>query len=68
MDSKPLPTDIEACHQLIAKLQSQVEEQATELQQQATELSLKDKLIEEQAHSVLELKADQTSSTRKSSS
>ena len=51
MDSKPLPNDLDACHQLIAKLQSQVG-------QQATELSLKDKLIEEQAHSVLELKAE----------
>ncbi|WP_162006906.1 IS66 family transposase, partial [Roseimaritima sediminicola] len=48
---QPLPTDVDACHQLIAKLQSQVGEQATEL-------SLKDKLIEEQAHSVVELKAN----------
>ena len=37
MDSKPLPSDIDACHQLIAKLQSRVGEQATELGQQATE-------------------------------
>lgn len=51
MGSEPLPNDLEACHQLIAKLQSQVGVQATEL-------SLKDKLIEEQAHSVLELKAE----------
>ncbi len=51
MDAKSLPNDLEACHQLIAKLQSRVGEQATEL-------SLKDKLIEEQAHSVLELKAE----------
>jgi transposase len=58
MDAKSLPNDLDACHQLIAKLQSQVGEQATELQQQATELSLKDKLIEEQAHSVLELKTE----------
>ena len=58
MDSEPLPNDIDACHRLIAKLQSQVGKQTTELGQQATELSLKDKLIEEQAHSVLQLKAD----------
>lgn len=58
MDSKPLPNEIDTCHQLIAKLLTQVGTQATELQQQATELSLKDKLIEEQAHSVLELKAE----------
>ena len=58
MDSKLLPNEIDACHQLIARLQSQVAEQVTANQQQAIELSLKDKLIEEQAHSVLELKAD----------
>jgi len=51
MDSTPLPNENDACHQLIAKLQSQVGEQATEV-------SLKDKQIEEQAHSVLELKAE----------
>ena len=51
MDFKTPPNDIDACHQLIAKLNSQVGNQATDL-------SLKDKLIEEQAHSVLELKAD----------
>ncbi len=49
MDIKNLPADIEACHLMIAKLQSQ-------LDGQASELSLKDKLAEEQAHSVLELK------------
>lgn len=59
MDSNTLPNDIDACHLLITKLQSQVGEQAIELQQQATELFLKDNLIEEQAHSVLHLKADQ---------
>ena len=65
MDAKPIPIDIEACHRLIATLQTQVkdrqqtiQENQQTLQQQATELSLKDKLIEEQAHSVLELKAD----------
>jgi transposase len=65
MDFEPLPNDVDACHQLIARLQSRVGEQAAELEQQAAELeqqnaelSLKDKLIEQQAHSVLELKAD----------
>ena len=46
-----LPDDLQACHRLIAALQSQVE-------QQATELSFKDNLVEEQAHSVVELKDD----------
>lgn len=46
-----LPGDLEDCHRLIATLQSQVE-------QQATELTLKEKLAQEQAHSVLQLKAD----------
>jgi transposase len=49
MDSKILPADIEACHLMIAKLQSQ-------LDGQANELSVKNKLVEEQAHSVLQLK------------
>lgn len=49
MVANDLPTDIEACHLVIAKLQSQ-------LDQKATELSLKSKLVEEQAHSVLQLK------------
>ena len=46
-----LPSDLKDCHRLIANLQTQV-------RQQATELSLKDKLTEEQAHSVLLLKAN----------
>ncbi|MCO8124729.1 transposase [Stieleria sp. TO1_6] len=58
MNSKPLPNDIDACHQLIAKLQSQVGKHQQVIDDQSTELSLKDKLIEEQAHSVLELKAE----------
>ena len=53
-----LPGDLQACHRLIAALQSQVEEQATELKQKTTELSFKDNLVEEQAHSVVELKDD----------
>jgi len=58
MESKPFPNDVDACHQLIAMLQSQVGEHQQVIGKQATELSLKDKLIEEQAHSVLELKAE----------
>jgi transposase len=57
MDAKRLPNDLDACHELIASLKSQVESQASELQQQATELAIKDKLVEEQARSVLELKS-----------
>lgn len=49
MDAKTLPTDTAALHLMIVKLQSQVDEQAGEL-------SLKNKLVEEQAHSVLRLK------------
>lgn len=62
MDSKPssneqpLPGDIEACHRLIASLQSRTEHQAVVMQKQAAALELKDKLVQEQAHSVLELK------------
>ena len=63
MDFEPLPNDIDACHRLIAKLQSQVDKRTTELQQHnaqlqqhVTDLSLQDKLVEEQAHSILELK------------
>ena len=51
MDVKQLPDDLDACHRLIANLQSQ-------LDSHATELAIKDKLVEEQAHSVLELKSD----------
>lgn len=65
MNAKPLPTDIDDCHRLIATLQSQVEvdreanEQHTrKLQQHAVALEFKDKLVEQQAHSVLQLKAD----------
>jgi len=46
-----LPGGLQDCHRLIAALKSQV-------QQQATAISFKDKLTEEQAHSVLQLKAD----------
>ncbi len=65
MDEPQLPNDLQAAHAMICALQSQVndcdrtiQKQTTELHQKNTELSLKDNLIEEQAHSVLELKAD----------
>ena len=65
MDETPLPHDLQTAHAMIAALRSRVEDgdrtiqqQATELHRKNTELSLKDNLIEEQAHSVLELKAD----------
>lgn len=51
MDAQQLPDDLDACHQLIATLQSQ-------LDSQATELAMRDKLVQEQAHSVLELSSD----------
>ncbi|MEZ6138283.1 MAG: hypothetical protein R3C53_25655 [Pirellulaceae bacterium] len=67
-----LPDDLEACHRLIASMQTQMSRQASELQeqtnklqqqsvklqQQATALALKEKLVEQQAHSVLELKTN----------
>jgi len=58
MDVKQLPDDLDACHQLIASLQSEVALKQQTLDSQATELALKDKLVEEQAHSVLQLKSD----------
>ena len=65
MSSSNLPDDIEACHLLIATLRSQVNEHAAEVQEKQValqknqiELSLKDRLIEEQAHSVLQVKAE----------
>ena len=65
MDETQLPNDLQTAHAMISALRSQVnvcdrtiQQQATELHQKNTELSLKDNLIEEQAHSVLELKAD----------
>jgi transposase len=56
MDAKQLPIDINDCHRLIATLQLQVESHASELQDKQTQFSLKEKLVEEQAHSVIELK------------
>lgn len=56
MDAKALPTELDDCHRLIATLQSQVDKQASALQSTQTQLALKEKLVEEQAHSVLELK------------
>ena len=55
-NEQPLPGDIEACHRLIARLQSRTEQQAAAMQKQAVALELKNKLVQEQAHSVLELK------------
>jgi len=64
MDAKPLPTDIDDCHRLIATLQTQVEsnqqaivQHQQKIDEQAGQIALKDKLVEQQAHSVLELKA-----------
>lgn len=51
MFANTLPTDLNACHAMLNEQQSQ-------LQQHASELSLKTKLVEEQAHSVLQLKED----------
>ena len=55
-NEQPLPDDIEACHRLIASLQSRTEQQTVAMQEQAAALELKEKLVQEQAHSVLELK------------
>lgn len=58
MESNTHLSDIDACHRLIAKLQSQVGKQAIELQEKHIELSLQENLIQEQAHSVLQVKAE----------
>ena len=57
MDAKLLPTNIDDCHRLIATLQRQVQSNGQTIDAQSVQLSLKDKLVEQQAHSVLELKA-----------
>ncbi|MEX0794370.1 MAG: IS66 family transposase [Pirellulaceae bacterium] len=59
MVDKSLPHDIEDCHRLIAMLQGQLDEGKQTIDQQAIQLSLKEKLVEEQAHSVLQLKDNQ---------
>ena len=64
-EKQPLPGDIEACHRLIASLQSRTEQQTVAMQKQAAALELKDKLVQEQAHSVLELKSDNDKLTEK---
>ena len=63
MDNKALHTDINDAHALIMKLQREVQNNLLTLEQkqltlaeQATALELKDKLVAEQAHSLLELK------------
>ncbi len=69
MNAEPLPANIQDCHLLIARLQlqgcnckvaiaMQVESHAGELQNKNTQLSLNEKLIQEQAHSVIELKSN----------
>jgi len=57
MDTKPSSDDLQAAREIIASLQLRVEEQAAALEQNAIKISIQDKLIEEQAHSVLEVKA-----------
>ncbi len=59
MVDESLPHNIKDCHRLIAMLQGQVDDGQQTINQQATQLSLKDKLVEEQAHSVLQLKDNQ---------
>ncbi|QDU47887.1 IS66 family transposase [Gimesia panareensis] len=59
MVDESLPHDIQDCHRLIVMLQRQVDDGQQTINQQATQLSLKDKLVEEQAHSVLQLKDNQ---------
>lgn len=56
MDTKSLPTDIEACHRLIAMLQTRDEDRQQTIERQAAALEIKEKLVQQQAHSVLELK------------
>jgi transposase len=56
MNTKRLPTDIDDCHRLIAALQTRVEVEQQTIQKQDTDLELKQKHVEEQAHSVLALK------------
>ncbi len=58
MNANQLPADIDACHRLIATLHSQVEVEQQTIEQHATTIELKDTLLEEQAHSVIELKSD----------
>jgi transposase len=56
MDTNALPTDINDAHALIMKLQREVQSNKITLGEHATALELKDKLVAEQAHSLLELK------------
>lgn len=73
MVDKTLPHDIADCHRLIAMLQGQLDEgkhtinqkqhtinqKQQTIDEQSLQLSLKEKLVEEQAHSVLQLKDNQ---------
>ena len=57
-DAQALPEDLQAARALIATLQAQAKTQAALLESKANELSIKDKQIQEQAHSVLEIQDD----------
>ena len=57
MDTKTLPTDIIAAHALIIQLQREAQSKQQTLVEQATALEFKDRLVTEQAHSLLELKS-----------
>ena len=64
-DAQVFPEDLQAARALIAALQAQAKTQAAllaskdnELSVKTSELSLKDKQLQEQAHSVLEIQAD----------
>ena len=58
MDAPDLPDDLAAAHALLR-------EQAAALEKQSVAMEMKDRLIEEQAHSVLEMKADRDQLDRK---
>lgn len=57
-DAQVLPEDLQAARALIAALQAEAKIQAALLESKTNELSIKDKQIQEQAHSVLEIQAD----------
>ena len=57
-DAQVFPEDLQAARALIATLQAKAKTQATLLESKTNELSIKDKQLQEQAHSVLEIQAD----------
>lgn len=57
-DAQVFPEDLQAARALIAALQAEAKTQATLLASKTNELSIKDKQLQEQAHSVLEIQAD----------